>query len=399
MEQIKYSLENKGFKQLMAVSIGHFTNDFFVGLIAPISVYFAYKLGLNLTQQGIISVAVLVFSSLLQPVFGLLSDKKGKPKHLIFSIIWISVFISLSGVINNFYILLLVIVLGSSASALYHPLGSTTAVTLGRNSKGASLSIFMTIGGFAGTAASVVGLWIASKFGIEKIIFLALPGLLVAGFMFYSEVQNIRIDTYENRKKDNIGNKIEEVKKLNLSKNSILWLGILIFITIMKVLSGRFIITYGIQILSLKNFAYGAALLSIHLLGRPIGTMSGGILIDKIGEKKVFIFGMFLSLLSLSLIGYGGSWIAAVGVGTLGFCTSLTNTVGVLVSHKIIPDSQSFATGIIMGIPGGIGSLTMIIFSGLADANGLIYSVKALLIPFAAATLLTYLMMYKNENK
>jgi MFS family permease len=217
--------------------------------------------------------------------------------------------------------------------------------------------------------------------------------------MFYSEVQNIRIDTYENRKKDNIGNKIEEVKKLNLTKNSILWLGILIFITIMKVLSGRFIITYGIQILSLKNFAYGAALLSIHLLGRPIGTMSGGILIDKIGEKKVFIFGMFLSLLSLSLIGYGGSWIAAVGVGTLGFCTSLTNTVGVLVSHKIIPDSQSFATGIIMGIPGGIGSLTMIIFSGLADANGLIYSVKALLIPFAAATILTYLMMYKNENK
>ncbi len=398
MGQIEYSLKSRGFKQLMAVSLGHFTNDFYVGIIAPISVYFAYKLGLNLTQQGLISVAVLVFASLLQPVFGLLSDKKGKPKHLIISILWISILISLSGVINNFYILLLVIALGSAASALYHPLGSTTAVTLGRRSKGTSLSIFMTIGGFAGTASSIVGLWIASKFGIEKIIFLALPGALVALFMYYAGVQNIKIDTLENRKKDNIGDKIEEVKKLNLSKKSMFWLGILLYISIMKVLGGRFVITYGIQILSLKSFAYGAALLSIHLLGIPVGTMSGGILIDKIGEKKVFVFGMLLSLLSLSLIGYGGSWIAAVGVGILGFCSSLTNTVGVLVSHKIIPDSQSFATGIIMGIPGGIGSLAMIIFSGLADVNGLIYSVKALIFPFAVATVLTYFMLYRRNQ-
>src|SRR6056297_1652638 len=109
MGQIDYSLDNKSFKQLIAVSVGHFTNDFFVGIIAPISLYFAYKLGLNLTQQGLIPVAVLVFSSLLQPVFGLLSDKKGKPKHLIISILWISVFIRLYGVISNFYILLIVI--------------------------------------------------------------------------------------------------------------------------------------------------------------------------------------------------------------------------------------------------------------------------------------------------
>jgi len=398
MAQIEYSLENKGFKQLMAVSLGHFTNDFYVATIAPISVYFAYKLGLNLTQQGLISVAVLVFSSLLQPVFGLLSDKKGKPKHLIISIIWIAALISLSGIINNFYILLIVIALGSSASALYHPLGSTTAVTLGRKSKGTSLSIFMTIGGFAGPVASIVGLWIAASFGIEKIVFLVVPGILVAGFMYYSGVQNIKIDTFENRKKDNIENKIEEVKKLSLTKKSMFWLGILIYISIMKVLSGRFIITYGIQILSLKSFTYGAILLSIHLLGRPIGTMTGGILIDKIGDKKVFIFGMFLSLLSLSLIGYGNSWLTALGVGSLGFCSSLTNTVGVLVSHKIIPDSQSFATGIIMGIPGGVGSLTMIIFSGLADVNGLIYSVKALILPFAIATILTYFMLYRRDQ-
>lgn len=396
MEQSDHSSKKNSYKQLIAVSMGHFTNDFFVGIIAPISVYFAYKMDLNLTQQGILSIIILVFASLFQPIFGLLSDKRGKPKHLIMSIIWITAWISLSGSINNYYILLIVLALGSSASALYHPLGSTTAVALGGNSKGTSLSIFMTVGGFAGTAASIVGLWIAHSYGIEKMIFLLVPGMLVAIFMYYSGVQNIKLDTLENRKGKDVEEETVESKKLNLSGKSIFWLTILIYISIMKVLGGRFIVTYGIQILSLKNFAFAAVLLSVHLFGRPVGTMLGGILIDRIGEKKVFVFGMLMSLLSLSMIGYGGSILSAVGVGSLGFCLSLTNTVAVLVSHEIIPDSQSFATGIIMGVPGGIGSLAMIIFSGLADVNGLIYSSRILIIPFIFATVLTFVLVYKR---
>ena len=54
---------------------------------------------------------------------------------------------------------------------------------------------------------------------------------------------------------------------------------------------------------------------------------------------------MLANLASLSMIGYGGSILAAIGVGSLGFAIAFTNTVGVLMSHKLIPDSQSFATG------------------------------------------------------
>ena len=183
-----------------------------------------------------------------------------------------------------------------------------------------------------------------------------------------------------------------------MSGKDISWLVVLIYVSLIKVLSGRFIVTYGIQILSIKNFAYGAVLLTVHLFGRPVGTMLGGMLIDKIGEKKVFIIGMVASLLSLSMIGYGGSIVAAIGVGSLGFSISFTNTVGVLMSHKIIPNSQSFATGIIMGIPGGIGSISMMIFSGIADVNGLIYSTRVMMIPLLLATVLTYFMVYRRKE-
>lgn len=131
MEKTDNMSKKSVYKQLIAVSMGHFTNDFFAGLIAPISLYFALKLDLNLTQQGVLSIVMLVFASFFQPIFGFLSDKRGKPGHLIISIIWITVWISISGIVNNFYLLVIVLALGSSASALYHPLGSTTAVALG----------------------------------------------------------------------------------------------------------------------------------------------------------------------------------------------------------------------------------------------------------------------------
>ncbi|SHI50108.1 Sugar phosphate permease [Dethiosulfatibacter aminovorans DSM 17477] len=398
MNQTDHSSKKNSYKQLVAVSVGHFTNDFFAGLIAPISLYFALKLDLNLTQQGILSIVMLVFASFFQPFFGLLSDKKGKPGHLIISIIWISVWISVSGIVNNFYLLVVVLALGSSASALFHTLGSTTAVSLGGTSKGTSLSVFMTVGGFSATVSSIVGLWIATTYGIEKIAFLMIPGCAAAACMYFLGIQNVKIDTEENQKNGKLAAKEHKKEKLNMSGRDMAWLVVLIYVSLIKVLSGRFIVTYGIQILTIKNFAYGAVLLTIHLFGRPVGTMVGGMLIDKIGDKRVFIIGMLASLVSLSMIGYGGSILAAIGVGSLGFSISFTNTVGVLMSHKIIPNSQSFATGIIMGIPGGIGSISMMIFSGIADVNGLIYSTRVMMIPLFIATVLTYFMVYRRKK-
>jgi len=394
MEQTEYLSRKTGYKQLIAVSLGHFTNDFFAGLISPITVFFAYKMGLNFTQQGLLSIVMLIFASFLQPFLGILSDKRGKPGHLIISIIWITIWISLSGIVSHYYLLIIVLALGSSASALYHTLGTTTAVAVGGNSKGTSLSVFMTVGGFAGTFASIVGIGIAENFGVEKIFFLIIPGCVIALIMFLLGIQHVAIETEENNR-IKLQNPVKE--KIKMSKANKLWLSILLYISIMKTLSGVFIVTYGIQIMMLKNFAYAAMLLSIHLLGRPIGTMIGGMLIDVIGEKKVFLYGMGATFISFFMVAYGGSIATALGIGALGFSISFTNTVCVLASHEMIPNGQSFATGIIMGIPGGIGSLSMMIFSGMADAVGLIYSTRALIIPMALAMLLSFAFGFNKK--
>ena len=63
--------------QLIAVSTGHFTNDFYMNLIPPILFAFSSSIGLTLTQQSMIAFIIITGGSLLQPVVGYLLDKMG----------------------------------------------------------------------------------------------------------------------------------------------------------------------------------------------------------------------------------------------------------------------------------------------------------------------------------
>ena len=106
-------------KQIFTVSLGHFMNDIFMNLLIPLSFMFKIKMGLTFAEQAMIGTVIISLGSFAQPVIGYFVDKKGKSSLLIFSLLWIGAFFSISGFINNYYLLLVVAGLGALASALY----------------------------------------------------------------------------------------------------------------------------------------------------------------------------------------------------------------------------------------------------------------------------------------
>lgn len=62
--------------KLIAVSIGHFINDFYMNLIPPILFLFAQSLGLNLSQQAFIAFIITSSGSFVQPIIGYFVDKR-----------------------------------------------------------------------------------------------------------------------------------------------------------------------------------------------------------------------------------------------------------------------------------------------------------------------------------
>jgi FSR family fosmidomycin resistance protein-like MFS transporter len=138
LKEIKNQRSTSNFTKLMAVSIGHFSNDFYMNLIPPILFLFVQELGLSLSEQAFIAFVITSSGSFAQPIIGYFVDKRGKPWLVILSLVWITFWMSISGIITNYYLLVIILGLGALASALFHPLGSAMAIKLGKKSRGKS---------------------------------------------------------------------------------------------------------------------------------------------------------------------------------------------------------------------------------------------------------------------
>lgn len=373
------------FIKLIAVSVGHFLNDFYMNLIPPILFLFAQSLGLNLSQQAFIAFIITSSGSFVQPIIGYFVDKKGKPCLLIVSLLWIAFWMSISGIVNNYYLLIVFTGMGALASALFHPLGSAVAVKLAKKSRGTSLSIFMTIGGFAASLSPVVAIPAVKAYGLNVLIYFMIPGILVALFMFISKLHNVEIKQTKTENSEGSG-------KFNLTavKN----ISFLVFISSSKVLIRSFLITFGVQIMMLKqvDITISGFVLSVFLLTSSLGTIVGGYLSDRFGSKRVLLLFNLLLFICMLIIAFFDGILIAIGFILIGLALSGSNTANIVMAYELMPDNLNTATGLIMGLSGGLGGLIMLLYGKIADIQGLINSVSYLIIPILMVVFISFIL-------
>ena len=356
--------------QLIAVSVGHFTNDFYMALIPPILFIFTEELGLSLTQQAAIAMVITLSGTFLQPVVGYFLGRIGKTSMLSYGLVWVAVGMSITGWITNIYLLMAVIGIAGLASSVYHPLGSAVATSLTKGSHGKSLSVFMTIGGFATMFTPLVAVPMATTYGLKSLVVLMVPGFFVAYFLKKAKIDEIEYISKEKESKDKSKKKIEMHNKI--------WFSLVIVIATFKVLVSRTMIVFGVQLLSLKGIELITAgiILSIHLFIRSIGTLTGGFLSDKFGEKKIMVFFNSLSLISLVLASFTSGVLSIAGFIVLGYSLNATATANITMTHKIIPENITFGNGMIMGFSSTIAGLLILLFGKIADTIGLLDAVQ-----------------------
>jgi FSR family fosmidomycin resistance protein-like MFS transporter len=353
--------------KLIAVSVGHFTNDFFMNLIPPILLIFTEELGLSLTQQALIVTVLTTSGTLLQPVIGFFLDKIGRTSMLTISVIWISVGMSLTGIIDNYVLLLIIVGIAGMASSVYHPLGSAIAANLSEGSHGKSLSVFMTIGGFAAMFTPIIAVPMTTHFGRGSLIFLMVPGLLAAYFLKQSGIHSIKYIP------DEPAEEKEKVKR-KINRDQVTWMSWVVLIGIFKVTISRILIAFGVQIMMLKglDFIMAGVILSAHLFARTIGTLSGGFMSDKFGEKKIMVFFNGLSLLGYMLMTFTAGWVSAIGFVVVGYTLNATATANITITHRILPNNLTFGTGMIMGFSSTVAGIAILGFGFIADGIGLL---------------------------
>ena len=96
--------------RIVALSMGHFINDMYVGFLAPLLPLLIDKIGLTLTMAAGLASLLSIFTSMAQPVFGHIADKIKHPYLAVFGPLLTATFLSSIGRAHSYLMLVVIIV-------------------------------------------------------------------------------------------------------------------------------------------------------------------------------------------------------------------------------------------------------------------------------------------------
>src|SRR5579872_610890 len=112
---------------LVLFCVGHFLVDLYSGALGALQPVLHNAFGLNFTQAGILGGMLVCSSSVMQPVYGLLSDRWNSRLFTVLAPAMAGVFISSLGFAPGYMGLLLMVWLGGAGIASFHPQAAANA--------------------------------------------------------------------------------------------------------------------------------------------------------------------------------------------------------------------------------------------------------------------------------
>jgi len=324
----------------------------FLPVVYPL---FITRLELNYTQVGVIAFVAGLGTSVVQPLFGYLTDRWGPIGLTALSVIWTGMIMGLVGFANHYMVLVLIVGLGALGSAAFHPPGAIIASASGGRRRGAAVSIF-SVGGNIGSALSpiLIGLSLA-WLGMPGTAVL-IPFALLGGLLLYTQLRRY----YVPEQAGTASSSSAQVQ--GRSKNG--WRTGLVLIVLIVMTRSWFqlsLATYLPVWLASQGRSLTAAgqVLSVLLVSISVGSLSGGVLSDWIGRWQVVgLSTLILAVAHWFLLSATG-WGQVVFVSLIGVMIGATFPVTIVMAYELWPNRVGMAASLVMGLgwlPGGIGA-------------------------------------------
>ena len=349
---------------VLVITLVHCTGDFYSSFFAPLLPAFVDKLGLTLAQVGLLTGLVRLLAFMIQPLVGYLSDRY-ESRWFIFTGLFLAFFcIPFSGVAPNFWVLLLVLCLGSLGSSMFHPATTGMVPLYSGNRTGFCLSIYNTGGTFAFALGPVFITWYVTRFGLTAMPWTAVLGLVA--FLFCAK--------YLPRPKSENLSRLGFFKSLKDTMGDVYKIIFLIWLVMfLRAVTGQAFMTF----MPIFLADTGHTLPSVGLIVAffiVAGTLSGliaGYLADRIGFKKIFFISHLLMTPALLLYVYLPGPFVFLGAFAAGFFVLASLPLGVVMAQKLVPRSRAMVSSLMMGLAYGLGGAISPLVGSLADVFGI----------------------------
>ncbi len=355
-------------KALVWLSGAHFVNDVYTGVLNPIMPFIAAKIGISMAIATVVLTVSHIFSSLLQPIFGYFADNIIKRHFIFWGLILSSIFIPLSALAHNVYLLIFFIIIGSFGSSIFHPqaLGFASRFSKGLDGTKA-MAVFLAMGTLGYSTGPIVSSAITQFVGMNKMPFMCVFGIFWAFVMFkmvpkISVMQNLvpKID-FRTAFKEILSN-----HKLNI-------LNIIAMLKTMVQSSCFILLPFLWKNMGHRPIYIGTALFMFIFAG-GIASLASGFVEKRIGAKNVFYISMIstLPLMVLFILTYQKFSILSLVIFVItGFVTMMATPVTMVMAQRVLPEYKSIIAGFINGFSWGVIAIVMSALGFVAENFGI----------------------------
>lgn len=344
-------------RAIATLSAGHGAVDFAAGAIPALIPFLVVEFGLDYAAAGALMLAVTASSSLVQPLFGVWSDRRGALWLLPAGIALAAIGTGLVAVAPSYPVAVALTLVAGVGIAAYHPEGAKFAAYASDKRRASGMSRF-NVGGNVGYALGPIVvtplvLWL----GLTGGVLAAGPALLVVIVVARALPRLATLRPVGGLVPGSAGEtRVGAMLILAgvIVLRSVAWFSLLTFVPLWVVSQGG-------------SEGQGNRELSLMLVAGVAGTLLLGPVADHIGLRRTLLVTQaVLAPLILVFLEVGGSagTLALMGVG---FCVVGTFGITIVLSQLYLPRHTGMASGLSVGLAMGVGGVAAVALGGLAD--------------------------------
>lgn len=368
-------------RSLGLLGAGHLCVDLCQGAVPALLPFLAVERGYSYAALGALILFSTIGSSIIQPLFGLLSDRFARPWLMPAGLTLAGTGIALAGPAPTYALTATAVVVSGVGVAAFHPEGAKFAGLASRERQGRGMSLF-SVGGNAGFALGpLLTTPLVLIFGLAGTLALAvLP--LGAALLISRQLARLR------RLEEEIDDDGVELGPDDWGAfgrlGGVIALRSGVYFGLHAFVPAYFVVELG------TGEAAGNGALTLMLAAGAVGTLVGGVLVDRFGARTVLVATWVVMLPLLLVLPFAAAPVATVLLAGIGFVGIASFAITIVLGQAYLPSRRGLASGTTLGLAIGLGGVAATVLGFVADAAGIeavLWTIAALPVPALLLTL------------
>ena len=386
--------EQLSWKALAILSFGHLITDVNQGALPALLPFFKDALNLSYTMAGIILLFGNVASSVIQPAFGYVSDRRPLGWLLPVAPVVACFGMALTGFIHNYWLLVILVTFYGVGVASFHPEGFKTASFFTGEKKATGMSLFMVGGNFGSALGPIFALFLVSSFGLRGTAGLVVPGI-VMGMILMANLSWLTgpVQTDFKRKIDR--------NHARLTRKEIVPLFLIVAIVTLRSWAQLGLVSYipFYYINYLKGDPLHAGkLVTTFLLAGAFGNLIGSPIADRWHYKPFLSLTLVLVSPLLFLFYRAEGILSFIIIAVAGMVLLSNFGVTIVIAQAALPRRLGMASGLMAGFAIGTGGAAVTLLGTIADRWSVPTALNTILVLPLIAFLLSLFIEHPRQD-